>query len=390
MPDIFHISKLIIKKKLKVLTDADELHLKTFNKQYPFTKAIKIEALVDNIESYSSINKAQAWESIVMKSQKRKDQPAFTLFKKPWYKYAAAAAFIALLATSYFLKEGLLHLDTKTTPVIVNTNTIQPGTDKATLILGDGSQVALEKGEELQTQYAESNGEAIIYKASQNKAKNTPYNYLSIPRGGQFLIKLSDGTQVWLNSESQLKYPVSFEAGKTRQVELVYGEAYFDVSPSSEHQGAKFTVLNKSQEVEVLGTEFNIKAYKDEAIVYTTLVEGKVAVTYENKKQNLVPNQQLSFNAQTKNASIKAVDVYNEISWKEGFFSFERKPLKDIMKVLSRWYDIDVIFENKSLEEVKFFGVLGKDQNIEDILETIKNFKIIEEYEITGKTILLK
>ena len=140
----------------------------------------------------------------------------------------------------------------------------------------------------------------------------------------------------------------------------------------------------------MLGTEFNVKAYKDEVYIYTTLVEGKVAVNFDSKTQDLLPSEQSNYNPITKDLVITEVDVYNEISWKDGVFSFERKPLKEIMKVLSRWYDMEVVFENKSLEDVRFFGVLGKDQKIEEILETIKKFNIIEEYEIKAKTIILK
>jgi ferric-dicitrate binding protein FerR (iron transport regulator) len=211
-----------------------------------------------------------------------------------------------------------------------------------------------------------------------------------VPRGGQFQITLSDGTEVWLNSESQLKYPVTFTDGETRKVELVYGEGYFDVSPSTNHSGASFSVYNKSQEVKVLGTEFNIKAYKDEATIYTTLVEGKVAVTANNNNIILTPNQQSSVNLNNNTLTVNTVDIYDETSWKEGVFSFNKKSLKEIMQVLSRWYDMDVTFENKKIENIGFNGALGKEQNIEEILETIKSFGIVKNYEINNKSIIIK
>src|SRR5690606_40703343 len=121
----------------------------------------------------------------------------------------------------------------------------------------------LEKGDSIQTHNAISNGEEIIY--NNNTSRQLVYNYLTIPRGGQFQLTLSDGTRVWLNSETQIKYPVSFTDGESRQVELVYGEAYFEVSHSTEHKGSDFIVYNQNQEVQVLGTEFNIKAYKDDS-----------------------------------------------------------------------------------------------------------------------------
>lgn len=296
-----------------------------------------------------------------------------------------AAVFVGLIIVVYAFKNDLFDTsnnDKAAPPIIVNANTIEPGTDKATLTLGDGTQIVLEKGESIQTKNANSNGEEIIYEASQSNTKSVAYNYLTIPRGGQFFIKLSDGTQVWLNSESQLKYPVSFVDDKERVVELVYGEAYFDVSPSTNHNGSKFKVLNQAQEILVIGTKFNVKAYKDESHIYTTLVEGKVLVNYGNRKQNLLPNEQSNFNLNTKDIVITEVDVYNEISWKDGVFSFERKTLKEMMKVLSRWYDIEIVIKNKSIENQEFVGILRKNKKLEEILTNIKNFGIIKNFEI--------
>jgi ferric-dicitrate binding protein FerR (iron transport regulator) len=274
-------------------------------------------------------------------------------------------------------------------PLIVNT-TIKVGTDKATLTLADGSVVALQKGKNYQTNTINSNGEQIVYKSGKQKSSEIAYNYLTIPRGGQFYVVLSDGTQVWLNSETQLKYPVAFNDGETRKVELVYGEAFFEVSPSTKHKGAKFRVFNKSQEVEVLGTQFNIKAYNDEATILTTLVEGKVSVSYAGSTKLLKPNEQSSLNIQDKTMNIANVDVYNETSWRDGVFSFRKKPLGEIMKVLSRWYDVDVQFDNQDIKKAKFNGVLGKDQKIEDILKRIKKFKAIHDYEIINQKVILK
>jgi len=304
-----------------------------------------------------------------------------------YIRYAAAAIVVGVLVSSFFFKDKLFN-NFKNNPIIVKG--IEPGTDKATLTLEDGSTVLLEKGTHFKNQISNSNGEEIIYEAKERAAKEIKYNYITIPRGGQFFVKLSDGTQVWLNSESQLKYPVSFIEGATREVELMYGEAYFDVSPSTKHKGSKFIVLNNAHEVEVIGTEFNIKAYKEETNVYTTLVEGKVLINSDETKHYLVPGQQSDFDLNTNSIKLKMVDIYNETSWKDGVFSFERKPLKDIMSVLSRWYDFDVTFGNKAIGEKKFIGILSRDQDIEDILNSIKGFGIIENYEIKNQTIVLK
>src|SRR5690606_37373987 len=143
-----------------------------------------------------------------------------------------------------------------------------------------------------------------------------------------------------------LKYPVHFVSGKTREVELVYGEAYFDVSPSVHHQGAKFTVKNESQSINVIGTEFNVKAYHTENEIVTTLVEGKVEIEKEKDRVFLNPNQQSVLNKHNDVMEIKEADVAQEISWLKGLYSFDDTSLVDIMRTLSRWYDFDVVFKN--------------------------------------------
>ncbi|WP_417371689.1 FecR family protein [Gelidibacter japonicus] len=304
--------------------------------------------------------------------------------KKLWH-YAAAAVIVGIMASTYLFRDNIFNNTTEiSTPKVANIN-IQPGTDKATLTLESGATIALEKNKSFQTQNATSNGEQIIY--NNNTSRELVYNHLTIPRGGEFQLTLADGTRVWLNSETQLKYPVSFTDGESRQVELVYGEAYFDVSSSAFHKGAKFKVLHNQQEILVSGTEFNVRAYKDESNIYTTLVEGKVAVNYQNKTQNLIPGQQSEVNMLTNTLKVSIVNVKTEISWKDGIFSFKDKSLKEIMASLSRWYDVDVVFKNKSLEKVKFNGTLRKQQNIEEILSVIMSNSIIN-YDIVDNTII--
>ncbi|WP_308993316.1 FecR domain-containing protein [Mariniflexile litorale] len=309
--------------------------------------------------------------------------------RKSILKYAAVVVLCLSLGGVYMFKKNQIkqipevHIseDLKTT--------IQQGTDKAILTLNNGEHIPLAKGETFESVNVVSNGEEIVY---QGKAGNKEivYNVLTIPRGGKFFIKLADGTEVWLNSDTQLKYPTGFIDGKLREVELVYGEAYFHVSPSTNHKGSSFTVLNKSQKIEVLGTVFNIKAYNDETHIYTTLVEGKVAVNYEGVLKPLKPNEQSNVDLDNKSISVKVVDIEEVVSWRMGVFTFNKKPLKDIMKVISRWYDVDVVFEDKSLETLNFTGVLSKNQNLEEILKTINNLSIIKKYEIYDKKIVLK
>lgn len=371
----------ITDEELKSLTDW--LH-KSKKNQERFKAFVRANRQMDM--ACTPIDVEIAYKKILERTQNKR-----VLFKKRYqtiFKYAAIA--ILFLGISYFYQQGFFSSSTDDEPIIVN-KLIETGTDKATLTLENGEEIALEKGTSFQTQNANSDGEQIVYEAMERNPTEIVYNYLTIPRGGQFSIKLSDGTQVWLNSESRLKYPVLFKAGEARQVELIYGEAYFEVSPSTEHRGAKFKVFNLSQEIEVLGTEFNIKAYKDETSIYTTLVEGKVTVSFDgDEKQNLIPSQQSKWNPNTKQFSVDTVNVYNEISWKYGIFSFDKKPLKEIVKTLSRWYDVDIIILDKTIEETEFVGVLRKNKNLEDIILNIKNFGIIQDYKINGKTVILK
>jgi transmembrane sensor len=378
------IVKYLVNEASSLELDELELWLRDPENEKEFNSFVKTNYLMDyNLKKFDADKTKKELHQLI-----KEDKKVLSLKRIQNYsKYAAIL--VGILFSIYFFKNGIYDKPVKTNPVIVNT-TIESCTDKATLTLGDGTQVSLEKGTSFQTQNANSNGEEIVYEAGERKTTEVAYNYLTIPRGGQFFVKLSDGTQVWLNSESQLKYPVNFIEGETRKVELVYGEAYFDVSPSTEHRGVKFKVFNQSQEIEVLGTEFNIKAYRDEPNIYTTLVEGKVRVNSAVSNQILKPNQQTNLNLEANSMTITEVNVYNEISWKDGVFIFRKKPLGDIMKVLSRWYDVDVHFANPELKDLGFNGVLGKDQNIEDILETIKNFGVIEDYDIENNKIILK
>lgn len=316
---------------------------------------------------------------------KHKEIKVIPFYRKSLFRYAVAASIVLFVTfTAIFQNENNVVV----TEVIANK--IDVGTDKATLTLEDGSTVVLEKGKVYNNKNVNSTGKELLYNKANSDSKKVAYNYLTIPRGGQFAITLSDGTKVWLNSETQLKFPVHFVAGKTRRVELVYGEAYFEVSPSTAHNGAGFTVSQKAQEIHVIGTQFNIKAYKEDSNIATTLVEGKVEMEFANVKQNLIPNQRANFDVKTNKVNITKVDVYNDICWKDGVFSFEDKPLDEIMKVLSRWYDIQVVFEKENLKKEKFNGVLIKDRNIDEILRSIKNSGIINKYEFKNKILILK
>ncbi len=266
---------------------------------------------------------------------------------------------------------------------------IEPGTNKAILSLEDGKQIFLEKGKEYHYQNRVSNGEELVYRET-SSGKELKYNYLTIPRGGRFFIHLSDGTKVWLNSETKLKYPVSFIKGQPREVELVYGEAYFDVSHSTLHNGDAFKVHTQIQNIEVLGTEFNIKAYQNEESLYTTLIKGRVAIDNGILSKFLNSGQQAIVNIQNEQLKIiDGIDTTPEIAWKNNFFMFDKQKLGSMMKTLSRWYDIEVVFENEEAKNIIFSGILSREYNIEELLENIEKTNEVH-FKIDNKKITIQ
>lgn len=280
-------------------------------------------------------------------------------------------------------------LPEKTTPVI------EVGSNKAILTLDNGDQVVLEKNRQYQNKSLVSNGESIIYSRNTQEGVDSgtsDFNFLKIPRGGRFFMELEDGTKVWLNSESKIKYPVSFTKGETRIVELIYGEAYFEVSPSILHDGAKFLVKTRAQDVMVYGTKFNIRAYTTESVVKTTLVEGEIAVEAKGQSEILKPNDQSVVSDAKGLMHIEQVDAQNKISWVKNQLMFDEDSLEDIVNELSRWYNVEFVFESIEKKKFLFTGVLERTKNINEVLDLIQATSANEDltFEITDGMIIIK
>lgn len=333
-------------------------------------------------KSPESIDLEKAWQEVESKiTSKRKG--VLTLKRA-----VAAAVILAMISIPlYYMNQG--DLNVVETPVVFQEK-IEIGTDKATLTLEDGTKVALEEGASIQNKVLTGTGQKLVYNAQEaENEKEIKYNTLSIPRGGQFHIVLSDGSKVWLNSDSELKYPITFPKNAPRKVELVHGEAYFEVSPSTQHNGSHFLVATQGQEVDVVGTEFNVRAYKEDTFIETTLVNGKVLVKNGDAHETLAPGYQSKLDMVTKNIQIARADVNNVIAWKDGLFGFKDLPLKDIMTVLSRWYDIDVEVVNTEKGDITFNGVFNKKQDIQNILSIIENTNEVK-FTTKGKTVLVE
>ncbi|MGJ1228091.1 FecR family protein [Sphingobacterium siyangense] len=281
-----------------------------------------------------------------------------------WYKITGvAAAIILIISISYlFLNRSTYNDHTATI--------IEPGRDKATLVLSSGKTIVLEDvangklTEELGTTIEKTEKGGINYKIEGNTDVRIAMNLLNVPKGGQFQITLSDGTKVWLNSNSSLKYPSAFSASE-RRVELK-GEAYFEVSKNKQKP---FIVETSLQKVEVLGTKFNINAYDDESSTQTSLAEGSVRVSCKNNTTLLKPGQQSTLTDQ--NIAVRSINLDQVLDWKNGDFNFSNNNLKEIMRKISRWYNIEVIFEGPISQET-YVAQISRKKRLNDVLRALQ------------------
>lgn len=272
-----------------------------------------------------------------------------------------AAAFISIIFLSIEVFKSTSLNDTKIETEVVN----------AILTQEKGQQISIKEGTTYQLSNSISNGKRISYKPNLLKTNKTTYNYLETPRGGEFYIELTDGTKIWLNSETKIKYPTQFNKKQERKVELLYGEAYFEVSSNTEK--TSFKVVSHIQEIKVLGTKFNVKAFKDDDDITTTLIEGKIQLKNSKEIRTLIPNQQAKILKNSEKFTVAdSIDLYNVISWKEGLFRFKNTQLNDMTKVLSRWFNIEFQFQTENLKTIKFTGAINKKEKIQKILDIIK------------------
>ena len=269
-------------------------------------------------------------------------------------------------------------------------NVMQPGTSKAILMMADGKEVVLEQGQNLnillneRVRVATSN-RGIVYEEHGKGVVTEEYNKLTTPIGGEYSLVLSDGTKVFLNADSELKYPVEFSDGK-RIVDLK-GEAYFEVHKDSLRP---FVVRVNGAEVTVLGTSFNVNTYGDDGQIYTTLVNGSVRVSSVKNGQAevLKPGMQSVMNVQSGLLTVRKVDVEPYVAWREGRFVFRAMTLDLIMRQLQRWYDFEVFYQNPELKDYEFRGVIKRDMDLDKVLSVIKVTTNVD-FEVKGKVITI-
>lgn len=373
------IADYIIRNALGTLTEIEKYELEQWTKasaanQQLFDQYSQAEQLLSAFNERNARNKriTKQLEQFVQE-QKGISLPARVHYIHRW-KWVAAASVIFLLGiATYFV------VDDKKDPSLpsgsITAEQIQPGKEGAVLTLADGSQVSLDsvKNGVIAMQHGVTarviNG-ALVYEGSGSQLQ---YNTMSTPKGRQYQLTLPDGTKVWLNAASSIKYPTVF-TGDERNVSIS-GEVYFEVAKKSSQP---FRVaVDKKLTIDVLGTSFNVNAYPDETTLYTTLIDGAVRVTGSKagNSQVLKPAQQAVLaNGATLSVN-NNVDTDKVLAWKNGVFNFEGASLADVMKQIERWYDIEVVYE-KGIPDIKFWGKITKDVPLSGMLIALEKTKV--------------
>jgi len=332
------------------------------------------------------------WENIWDTIHQSAIQPVTPVRKMKWLHVAAAV--IILISSAYVINRIILNRKSndvvvKIEPLQEVKNDILPGGDKAILTLANGSQIILDSAangivaQQGQTEVVKLSNGQLVYKGAGDHVNDVLYNTMATPRGGQYRLVLPDGSRVWLNAVSSIRFPTAF-TGQERKVEIS-GEAYFEVvkDPSRPFRVLVRPVAgNRNMEVEVLGTHFNINAYQDEPAIKTTLLEGSVKVTNGTAHTMIRPGQQtqLSINGVTK--VIQDADVSEAVAWKEGRFQFNDTELKTIMRQVMRWYDVDLEYKG-NVPDRYFTADISRNKTLSGVLTILKLSDV--DFRLDGK-----
>ena len=391
MNNSLHIADLIVKKIKGTILSEEIIELEEWMNKIPenlavFEKATDSKNQLSKLEVYNLFQKEKVWSSL---EDKLFDTKTIKFFSSSFIKYAAAI--LILFSIGGVL--SYLFTNKPASTSITNIDTlIKPGTQKAMLVLSNGSTVEL--GEESLQEIEEGDvkikneDKSLIYSAQKLRRRALVYNELKTPRGGGYNLKLADGTRVWLNAGSSLKFPVSF-TDTTRQV-FLEGEAYFEVS----HNGKPFIVNSGDMDIRVLGTSFNVSAYQDESKIRTTLVEGRVRIDYtladasEKLSEVLTPNKQAVIDKSESVLSVAEVNTSQYTSWMQGKFEFNNESLNAVMKRLARWYDFEYEFENTQAQDYHFTARIDNESSISTILEMLEMTTDVK-FEIREQTIVV-
>ena len=371
-----HFAQLIEKYEAGTASPEEIIELNAWYRSFDDTVA--------SIGSAEPLTKAELGQTIKQRISNSTREGSIALYRRIWFR-AAAVVFILLLgaASFFYLQPGPDKQVVSITPVIQTPAEVVPGGNKALLTLADGSTIILDSAANglLSTQgnieVKKMDNGLLAYKVNGKILYEDDaafYNTITTPRGGQYKVTLSDGTKVWLNAASSIRFPVYF-TGNERLVEVT-GETYFEVAKNATKP---FKVKTVNQEVEVLGTHFNINAYDDEASIKTTLLEGKVKVTVPGKSATqparfLQAGQQSGISKSGQINIINHADTEEAVAWIKGRFQFENTNLRSMLRQFARWYDVEV--EYRGPVDLYFTGQLTRNEEVR---------KVFKQLELTGE-----
>jgi transmembrane sensor len=310
--------------------------------------------------------------------------------KRMWpIRFSAAAVLFLLLAAGIFFYSKY----EKTKANQLAQQSIVPGGNKATLTLANGKVINLTEAQngdlskQAGIQISKTADGQLIYTIEDASAADDSkliYNTISTPKGGQYQLKLPDGSKIWLNAASSLKYPANLTSLNERRVELS-GEAYFEIAKD---HSKPFIVATNKQEVKVLGTHFNVKDYADDHSTKTTLLEGSVQVTAEVNPQPILlkPGQQSNLIAGT--IKVSEVEAEDEIDWKNGDFVFKAENLKSIMRKIARWYNVEVEYQDNVPQDVELEGLVSRSRSITEVLKLMESTDKVH-FKFEGRKIIV-
>lgn len=380
--EIYEIARLIVREKTGKITPGEKALLDEWRHRSD-----------RNARLYEKYNEPDFFRDKITTEDSRISRLAFQRFsahteqirRRRIFKGIAVCAVALLLPL--LLVPFLLQDHDREPEILVQNVTIQPGSAKAVLILGSGQEIDLTGNEKNITENETAisvDGTGISYENKSKRAEAPVMNVIRIPRGGEYKLRLSDSTQVWLNSETEIRFPVYF-SGNTREV-YVKGEAYFEVAPDARHP---FIVKTGMAEVKVLGTSFNVRQYDGEEKMLATLIEGKVELSNHTDFAVLNPGQQGEVHPEETKIGISEVDVSKYIAWKEGRFAFSNQPLGEIMNMLARWYDIQVDFDSESTRQITFTGDLKRYEDFANIIHMLEITKKVK-CEVRGNSVFVR
>lgn len=369
MKEAFEIARIIQKSLKGKLSESEEKLLSDWRKvsdenEHAFQRMISEDFYTVGMEKLETYDYRVAYGRFLQKKYQRRRKRRFLI------SMARVAAVALPFVMAVVLYVGLNREEEQTLRPSLASN-ILPGTSKAVLTLANGQMIPLGKETTDSTIITDgtqiSASESGITYADGGESEAVVYNKLDIPRGGEFCLTLSDGTRVWLNSETSIQYPVVFGT-KERRV-FIQGEAYFEVTKDAKKP---FTVQFMSSSVTVLGTSFNIRAYPEEKQSQTTLAEGSVRIYSPGSSMLLKPGEQAEVKALSGEMVKKEVEIKTYTSWKDGRFVFEQEPLENIMRTLERWYDIRVIFRDEGAKRISLSGNLKRYGDFSQVMNMLQ------------------